>query len=342
MKIGIATPVLIEGDAVGNDVMGMYVSLKKAGHTPILYAEAAHVPFPVTPINQMAGLDAYIYHHSVYCNLGVKFFKELNCRKIVKYHNITPPHWFAPGTDAFVHCTLGLNQIKDILIEPCEVWVDSEYNGRCLNEVTPCQFKVIPPFNQVDILQETVSDAKTVLPFDDWNTNIIMVGRVAPNKNVLGAIEAFHAYLQHNKNSRLIIVGDDGGSYGEEVKQRIAKLGLSKVVITGKVNISVLKAFYLIADALLITSQHEGFCVPMVEAMAMRIPVIANRQCALPYTGGDAVCYAENASEIVAGIQHVLENRTSFIDKGYRRFKEHYQNLAIESALLFSISMQAK
>src|SRR5580700_2890555 len=66
MRIGIATPVLLEGDAVGNDVLGMYHSLERARHTPILYAKAAHVPFPVRPIDRIANLDLYIYHHSVF------------------------------------------------------------------------------------------------------------------------------------------------------------------------------------------------------------------------------------------------------------------------------------
>jgi glycosyltransferase involved in cell wall biosynthesis len=341
MRIGIATPVLLEGDAVGNDVLGMYHSLERARHTPILYAKAAHVPFPVRPIDRIANLDLYIYHHSVFCESGVKFFRELDCRKIVKYHNITPPHWFAPGSEAALHCEMGLDQLEEILSIPCDVWVDSEYNGRCLQEVRECQFKVVPPYNQVDLLQRSTANETAVVPFDDGATNILMVGRIAPNKDVLGAIEAFQLYTRRNRNARLIVAGDDGGSYGEEVKRRIVEDGLTNVAVTGKVDVATLKALYLIADVLLITSQHEGFCVPMVEAMAMRVPVIANRQCALPFTGGDAVYYAERPDDIAAGISHVLDNREEFVERGSRRFEDKFQNSLIESSILAAIkSMQ--
>lgn len=339
MKIAIVTPVLVEGDAVGNDAMGMYGTLKKAGHQPILYAEASQVPLPVQSLTTLSGVDMLIYHHSIGTLVCVNQFVSFGGRKVMKYHNITPPHFFeGVNPHAQRMCQMGYDQLEVILSQQADFWADSEYNGLGLQKVRTVPFRVIPPFNQSNLLMLSQPDPHPVLPFNDWNINILMVGRVAPNKDNIVAVEAFAKYHQKNRNCRLIIVGDCAGEYGEKVRQRITTLGLPNVVITGKVTLEVLKAFYNVADLLLITSKHEGFCVPMIEAMALSVPVLANQECALPYTGGDAVHYVNNPDDIAAGIEYVLTNKSSFIERGRNRYRERYQLSSIESGLLSAVN----
>ncbi len=338
-KIAIATPTLIEGDAVGNDVIGMSRTLMEAGYEVRLYADTSRIAWQCDQLKHLKDVDIFIYHHSIVCDSGVRKFKELDCRKILKYHNITPPHFFPIEEDVADACQRGLDQISTLLDEPCEVWADSVYNGEHLREFADIEYTVIPPYNQVEMMENVMPDYQSVLHFDDWNTNIIMVGRVARNKNVMRGIEAFGEYYKFNKHSRLIIVGDAGGLYANEVLAKIKELGIGKnVCITGKVTLEALKACYLIADALLITSKHEGFCVPMVEAMAMNVPVVSNRLCALPYTGGDAVHYTDDDPKNIAlGIAHVVKHKTHFIEKGKERFFKNYRYLAIADAVLDGI-----
>jgi glycosyltransferase involved in cell wall biosynthesis len=343
MRIGIATPTLVDGDAVGNDVVGMYLSLKREGHNVFLFAENNHMPLIVNSFSQVGSvnLDVYIYHHSIGCDLGVKWLSDLKCRRIVKYHNITPPHFFPSNTGIVNNVNKGLGQLNTILNLPCEIWADSEFNGQDLCKVKPCNYKVIPPFHHVDLLLTGTTDNKFVNNYNDWNTNILMVGRLAPNKDILEGVEGFAKYNQRNKHSRLLIVGDGFGDYANKVREKINQLGLNdKITITGKVDTGALKALYLVSDLLLITSKHEGFCVPMIEAMAFNLPVIANRHCALPYTGGDAVHYTNNPDEIADGIAYVLDNKTHYIDRGRKMFREKYQNSNIDS--LFLTSIQAR
>jgi glycosyltransferase involved in cell wall biosynthesis len=343
MKIGITTPVLVGGDAVGNDVMGMGASLQKAGHEVHYFALDSHVNLSVHPISDMEriGLDVYIYHHSINCELGVHFFEKLSCRKIVKYHNITPAHFFT-HPQIINECNKGREQLHTIVKQKCEVWADSIYNGEEMRQIKDdLKYTVIPPYNQVDILYETTPDLAGVLQYDDWNANIMMVGRVAPNKDIILGIEAFQALSRRRQNSRMLIVGDAGGAYAEQVRWKIKEMGLqNKIILLGKVPVTFLRALYLIADVLLITSKHEGFCVPMVEAMAFNVPVVANKLCALPYTGGDAVHYTDekNPSDIAAGIDVALENRIHFIELGQRRFDALYANRVVEAALLSAIN----
>jgi glycosyltransferase involved in cell wall biosynthesis len=171
------------------------------------------------------------------------------------------------------------------------------------------------------------ADGRAVLLYNDWHRNILVVGRVAPNKNVEMAIDA----VAKCKNTRLIIVGDSAGGYADSVKRKAGHM--KNVIFTDKVGIPALKAFYAIADVFLTTSKHEGFCIPAVEAMAMSVPVIANNNCALPYTCGDAAYYANTVDEIVSGIDYVIENKTLFIKKGQDRFRSMYYNSLIESKI---------
>lgn len=327
MKIGIATPTLVEGDAVGNDVIGMYMTIKRLGHNPILYAHTSKVYHPVKDMHDIENdLDVFIYHHSIACDVGVETFVDLDCRKILKYHNITPPEYF---NDPYMQmkCQTGINQLSQLLDTECEIWVDSEFNGLDLFKIKQCSYKIIPPFNQVDMLMNADIDARIALPYNDWHRNVLVVGRIAPNKNIEMAVDA----IAECKNTRLILVGDASGGYADNIRKKAANM--KNVIITEKVGIPALKAFYVIADAFLTTSKHEGFCIPAVEAMAMSVPVIANSNCALPYTCGDAAHYANTVEEIVEGINHVIENKSSFIQKGQERFKSMYHNPLIESKI---------
>src|SRR5579872_6015869 len=185
MKIGILTRTLIEGDAIGNDVMGMHASLKKHGHDPVLYAENTHS----TNLNEK--LDVLIYHHSIGWETGVKLFVDAKCHKVLKWHNITPPNFFEDDMRLKTACQDGLNQLPTVLTNTHELWADSEFNAMEIQKIKEMPFKIIPPYNQVDLLMKAECDISSVVNFSDWNINIIMVGRIAQNKDNLAGVEGF-------------------------------------------------------------------------------------------------------------------------------------------------------
>lgn len=340
MTIAIMTPTLAPGDGVGNDVLGMADALARDGRKPILSAIRTFGSLPSVPVARLSELlqdadDMLVYHHSIECAEGLHLLESLPCRKVVKYHNITPPHFYqsmAPATARL--CEAGLRQLERITQLDVPIWADSPFNARELHRAAPERsVSVLPPFNQVEQLMGCDPDMASVTPYDDWRTNLLLVGRVVPNKNVLLAVDGFAEYLQGDSTARLIIVGDFGAStYCRAVMNRIKELQIERnVVITGKVTIEQLKALYLISQALLVTSSHEGFCLPLVEAMALRVPVVATRSTAIPDTAGDAAWYM--ASESARALAQALEelrndaNRSEqLLNAGWQRYRAQFQN----------------
>ena len=158
-------------------------------------------------------------------------------------------------------------------------------------------------------------DAKTIQMYDDDFLNILFVGRVAPHKKQEDIIRAFCYYNRNiNKKSRLFLVGSDGGmeSYSAALKKYVRELGLEEAVLfKGHVGFQEILAYYSVADLFLCMSEHEGFCVPLIEAMLFDVPVMAYNSTAIPYTlGGSGVLLEEKNPIFVAKVmQRVLEDK---------------------------------
>lgn len=344
MRVAIATPNLTGWDGVGNDVLGMTRVLRQAGHEVLLFAEQARIDEHVHPLMELdhrhlGPNDTVIYHHSIACAPGVRALETLPCRhKIVKYHNITPPEFFQDiDFEITQQVTAGLQQVPRVCQSATAIWVDSAFNGRELNRLAGVShYEELPPFHQAERLLAAHPDAHRVAGLEGWSSTILCVGRVAPNKNLLLAVDAFAEYRQRfDPTARLVLAGEHAFAwYSERVAQRIAELELeAHVIITGRVTERQLKAHYLTADALLITSDHEGFCVPLVEAMALGVPTVAVPHTAIPDTAGDFAWYAEpTAPALAETLAHVTlepRQRESHLHAGFLRYAQQYRNDAI-------------
>ena len=125
----------------------------------------------------------------------------------------------------------------------------------------------------------------------DGKKNIIFIGRIAPNKKQDDLVRCFAEYLTMDSNSRLILVGgcDSNDIYYKLLVETIQQLQISQyVIITGKVNDSQLLSYYRTAHLYWSMSEHEGFGVPLVEAMWFDIPILAYKSSAIPETLGKA------------------------------------------------------
>src|SRR5207249_2489108 len=152
---------------------------------------------------------------------------------------------------------------------------------------------VVAPFNQIENLEATAPDMEILDRYADGKTNLLMVGNVRPNKGQVELIEAFaRYYYDFNCDSRLFIVGSEDeelATYSQMLRELTDLLCLDgAVVFTGRVSAEALKAYYLLSDAFVIASEHEGFCVPLVEAMAMKLPILGYASTAIAETVGDA------------------------------------------------------
>lgn len=348
-KVAILTPNLTNGDAVSNDVIGMYQALNKAGYEVQVFAADWSVSQPKVELPEkinrfLCDSDIFIYHYSVGWDFGLNLLKELKCKKIVKYHNVTPPNFYEGINADFVNaCQVGREKLKSIVEADCNLYLsDSEYNAQELYSqgVSEANSLVLPPFHHIERLQYIEADFTVIDKYQDGQTNILMVGRVAPNKGHIALIDAFNIYHNtYNRESRLLIVGKEDERlkiYTTLLHEKVESLGLeAAVVFTGEVSDNALKAYYLVSNVFMITSEHEGFCVPLVESMAMKLPIVAYGSSAIPYTvGKTGLVWEQPDPYILAGsVDHITRNEFTSArlgQMGWHRYQETFVNEQIE------------
>jgi glycosyltransferase involved in cell wall biosynthesis len=338
MIIAIVLPVLANGDAVGIDAIGMAEALRSRGHEVILFAEKSLISEPVWPISALvqSRAELLIVHHSHGSAAIMSAAASFAGAVIVKYHNVTPPEYFPAGSEVRAAADLGLSQIHRYCGFARQIWTDSAFNAAGLT----ASCAVVPPFMQTETLLNSAVDAETASAVESAATTLLCVGRVAPNKNLPLAIDVLARLRKSDPTARLIIAG---GHVFEDASRaltdRIAEHGLSRhVIITGRVTVPQLKALYLSADALLLTSAHEGFCVPMVEAMALGVPIVAVKSTAIPETAGDAALLGPaNVESLVAAVRSVVtspELQSRLIANGFLRHRREFSQAAIQSRFL--------
>src|SRR6266542_3214260 len=214
---------------------------------------------------------------------------------VLIYHNITPPEFFIDVHPLLVQqCFLGRRELTAYR-ERCALALgDSEFNRQELQATgfpRTAVLPVVPSFAHLDVTPNRLIAGA----FDDDWVNIAFVGRIIPNKGIGDLVRFFHAYkTRYNPRSRLIIVGSQGGfeRYFAMVQGLIAQLGTPDVYFTGQVSNEELTALYDVADLFLGASEHEGFCVPLIEAFYKRVPVLAYAATAVPGTmDGAGVLY---------------------------------------------------
>jgi glycosyltransferase involved in cell wall biosynthesis len=352
-RVGIYTPCLVDGDAVGNDVMGMALVLERHGWDVRVFAETSVGRNTRTYSSKDAPAylddhrDLLIYHHSAGCPEGVDLLQHVQCRRMVKYHNVTPAAFFADVSALYERsCRLGREQLETLGRMGLELYTaDSSFNAAELSAWLPhgCTCHVIPPFHHVERLLSVSADASAVGRIPDDSPLVLSVGRVAPNKNHAVLIDSV-GFLNGpcGVPVRLAIVGGIDPAFERYVaglRARIGRAGLSgRVEFLGKVSDAQLKACYQRARVLVTVSLHEGFCVPVVEAMAMGVPVVAYAAGAVAETVGDAGLVWDTADPEVLGasMYRVLDDtrlRNALIARGEARFQGSFTGEVITGKL---------
>lgn len=298
MKIVQVLTSFAFGDAIGNDVCALDTALKSMGYQTEIYAEyidkrikKEHV-FLVNRLIKLEKEDIIIYHLSTGTELNYKVAQS-KARLLIYYHNITPPEFFHEyNLRAEESCKQGLAAAKYLAKKAEYCWSVSEFNKKDLLTMGYQQ--------KIDILP-------ILIPFDDYKkqpnreiirkygedgvVNLLFTGRVAPNKKHEDIIRAFYYYKKYkNPKSRLFLIGgfDKKDRYFQKLQQYIEKLGLGAedVIFPGHIKFDEILAYYHIADVFLCMSEHEGFCVPLIEAMYFEIPILAYASTAIPDTLG--------------------------------------------------------
>jgi glycosyltransferase involved in cell wall biosynthesis len=301
------------GDAIGNEALGIQRALRAAGFDSEIIVETADPRLEDLTVDFRdfageVGADDVLVHHFSLGSRASRTAFALPARMILIYHNITPPEYFLGVHEQLVRqCYYGRRELLPWRAR-CDLALgDSAFNRQELEALgfSPTGvLPVVPDFSHLDV----EPDARPFAEYDDEWTNLLFVGRVIPNKRPDNAIRFFHAYKTlYNPKARLILAGSYGGfsSYLAQLHALVARLGVRDVHIVGQVSNAELTALYDVADVFLCASEHEGFCVPLVEAFYKGVPVVALAATAVPATmDGGGVLYETNDPVRVAALMH--------------------------------------
>ncbi|MBQ2896201.1 MAG: glycosyltransferase, partial [Oscillospiraceae bacterium] len=312
-------PVMSRGDAVSNDVLALRGVFEELGCAEAVWSLQCADPLLRSELHcaetppLLAEDDLAVFHMGMGSDMTEDFL-SLRCRKAFVYHNITPAEYFAPWNGAIARgCELGRRQ-TEALIRGTELAVaDSAYNAAELQTMGAKEAAVLPiliPFSDYD----APPDEHTMKKYGDGHTNILFVGRVVPNKKFEDVIRAFALYQRSfDPSARLILAGGEETvpAYARKLRGWAKTLGARNVVFTGKIPFAELLALYRTASVFLCMSEHEGFCVPLVEAMYFDVPVVARRAAAVGETlGGCGLQLDTAAPQDVAAAIRVLVSRS--------------------------------
>ena len=280
------------GDAIGHEVLGIQRVLRAAGYDSEIFVETADsrlesLTRDFRELVDFSHPDNLLLHHFSLGSKASRTAFALPDRMGLIYHDITPPEYFVGVHRTLARqCFRGRRELR-AYASRCDLALgDSEFNRQDLEALgfpRTAVLPVVPDFSHLDRTPNWL----VAEDFDDDWTNILFVGRVIANKKIENLIRYFHAYhTSVNPRSRLLIVGAQGGfeRYLASLHQLTATLGTSHVHFIGHVSDEELVAFYELADLFLCASEHEGFCVPLVEAFYKQVPVLAYAATAVPST----------------------------------------------------------
>ncbi len=304
------------GDAIGNMAFEHLNTFREAGFKSEIFAERIH-PDLTEKARTLAEYEKFrknddilIYHLSI-GSAASEFVYGLDKKILLYYHNITPHHFFKGFHDVlWLKCALGREELKSFIPKTEFALADSEFNRKELISAGFERTAMLPvpvDFSRVTKLRSPLVEKM----YDDDRTNILYVGRIIPNKKIEDVIYSFHQYRKtYNKNARLLLVGSYTSfeTYMYWLWDIVRGLGETEnVVFTGHISDEDLGEYYNLGELFLMMSEHEGFGVPLLEAFAAKIPVIAYDAGAAGETmrGGGLLISGKN-HELTAGLMNNL------------------------------------
>ena len=316
MIINQWVPAAHRGDAVGDSARHVRDLVRALGHQSELYALTIDddLKHDVRPFSDPAARrgDLTIFHFALPSPM-TSAFASLSGGRILQYHNVTPAAFFAPYDPAlFRLAALGREDLSTLVGHVELALGDSDFNRRELETLGFEPTGVFPI--AIDTSRVTNPVARPALErlLDDELVNFLFVGRIAPNKKIEDHIRLAEHYKRYvDAYYRFIFVGryDVVPGYYATIRALMSEFRLlnDRFVFTGPVPDEELAVYYRHAAVYISLSEHEGFCVPLLEAMAADVPVLAYAAAAVPDTlGGAGVQFAPKNLEYAAELLGIL------------------------------------
>jgi glycosyltransferase involved in cell wall biosynthesis len=346
MNVSIINLNLVAEDAIGTTIINQARLFQRKGddvHVYVLHPPG-RVPSDVDTITSTVTLgdlisgqeahfplsDLYIYHYPSRHELMESIRGIDRGTVIFYYHNVTPPELWGSDADREVLMRgmegKALVHYADLCITP------SLFNKQDLVESVgydPDRIYVLPLAVPLQQFAPGDKDPKLVQCYNlEGQQVLLFIGRMAGNKRIDLLVEALAQIKDEAPNTKLLLVGDDASApaYRQIVaaaRARAGELGIAGDVIwTGRVD--DLLPYYRLADVYVTASLHEGFCVPLIEAMACGVPAVASRSGAMPWVLGEAGLLFEpgDAGELSNQVLRVLQDvslRQTLVARGLER-----------------------
>lgn len=303
-------PAAHRGDAIGDSARRVRDLLREMGHASEVFALTIDEDLrnEVRSFGDSAARtgDVTIFHFALPSPMTAEFAR-LPKGRVLQYHNITPPHFFAPyDAGIFRLAALGRDDLKTLVGQSDRALGDSEFNRQELEAMGFDNTGVFPIAIDADRIANAPRRRALEQVLSDGKLNFLYVGRIVPNKKIEDHIRLAEHYKRYvDTEYRFIFVGKTDGvpQYYNMVRALIDeyRMPADRFIFTGPVDEADLATYYRTARVYISLSEHEGFCVPLLEAMSADVPVMAYASTAVPDTlGGAGVQFAPKDLEFAA------------------------------------------
>jgi glycosyltransferase involved in cell wall biosynthesis len=336
MVINQWVPAAHKGDAIGDSARRVRDLLRDLGHESDIYALTIdddlrdQIRSFADPAARTG--DVTIFHFALPSPM-TDAFARLPRGRVLQYHNITPAHFFASyDPSIFRLLALGREELHTLVGQADLAMGDSEYNRRELQTMGFTNTGVFPIAVDPDRIRRAPRQPVLEKVLSDGLFNFLFVGRIVPNKKIEDHIKLAEHYKRYvDTEYRFIFVGKTDGvpRYYNMIRALVAEYQMpaDRFWFTGAVPEDELATFYRFASAYVSLSEHEGFCVPLLEAMAADVPVLAYGSTAVPDTlGGAGICFTpkdlEFAAELLGELAYNDDLRAQVIAGQRRRLDD--------------------
>lgn len=334
------------GDAISNEILAIQSILEKKGYPGNIYAKniGLHLKEPKKVRKyykyQYSRGDMIIYHHSIHSSV-LDFVLNNPAPKFMIYHNVTPHHFFESYDLKLTHYVKkGREELQTLKGKFTTYFADSKYNKDELLELGFKNVHVLPIIYNFEKLENRVSQKSDC-------KNIIFVGRIAPNKkqdDLIRFAKIFKDYFYQNFKLHLVgYCSEELHLYKKELDYMVQFYQLENhVFFSDYIEDNKLQEYYQNADLFISMSEHEGFCVPLLESMFYKLPIIAYQAGAVKDTlNGAGIVFNQKdfmkICELVYMLIHNKNFKNTVIESQNKRLKQ-FMSSNPESVLLDEIN----
>lgn len=320
------------GDAITNMALQLHGMLGRVGESRIYARYIApgleHVVCSLRDYQRSSESDVLIFHASIGDPDVNEFLADRDEPIVLMYHNVTPSEYFEPYDSSFASLlALGRREVELLRPRVVRALAASQFNARELEAMGYRDVHVVPPTVDFRRLSRVEPRESTLHHFRTLQTPIVIsVAQLMPHKRPDMLVEMMHVGETYGTmHPLLLLIGRHRiDKYTHAIRQQVREL-MVNVHVVGPVDDADLAAMFRSATAIVSASEHEGFCLPLAEAMAMDTPIVARACAAVPETVGDAgVLIPEAAGPMLLNeaLTEVINNetlRSDLIARGRRR-----------------------